>query len=343
MSQSTAAQFSTLPKSMLVVIARTPGGPDVLDLVERPVPMPADGEVLIKVAAAGINGADMTQRRGKYAVPPGAPDALGLEVAGEIVAVGRGVSEWSLGDRVCALLIGGGYAEYVAVPAPQCLPIPKGLTILEAASLPEVTMTVWSNVFEIGRLQPGETLLVHGGASGIGTLAIQLAHQLGSRVIATAGSDAKCERCLSLGAERAINYASEDFVAAVAEQTGGKGVDVVLDLVGGDYIQRGLRCLAFGGRLVMLAFKKASEVEIDCGLIQQKNLYLTGSRLRPRPIPEKGRLAAAVHKTVWPLIERGAIKPIIDSSFPFKSVRDAHRRIESGDHIGKVMLVFAPE
>lgn len=328
---------------MLVVIARTPGGPDVLDLVERPVPPPTDGEVLIKVAAAGINGADMTQRRGKYAVPSGATDVLGLEVAGEIVAVGRDGSEWLLGDRVCALLIGGGYAEYVAVPAPQCLPIPKGLTILEAASLPEVTMTVWSNVFEIGRLQPGETLLVHGGASGIGTLAIQLAHQLGSRVIATAGSDAKCERCLSLGAIRAINYASEDFVTAVAEQTGGKGVDVVLDLVGGDYIQRGLQCLALGGRLVMLAFKKASKVEIDCGLIQQKNLYLTGSRLRPRPIPEKGRLAAAVRKTVWPLIERGAIKPIIDSSFPFKSVRDAHRRMESGDHIGKLMLVFAPE
>jgi putative PIG3 family NAD(P)H quinone oxidoreductase len=332
-----------LPNSMLAVIARVPGGPEVLDFVERAVPRATDGEVLIKVAAAGVNGADLTQRRGKYAIPPGAPDVLGLEVAGQIVAVGRGVSGWSIGDDVCALLIGGGYAEYVAVPAPQCLPIPKGLTVLEAASLPEVAMTVWSNVFEIGCLQPGESFLVHGGASGIGTFAIQVARQLGSHVIATAGSTAKCERCLNLGAERAINYNSEDFVTAVAEQTGGKGVDVILDLVGGDYIQRGLQCLAFGGRLVMLAFKQTSKVEIDCGLIQQNNLWLTGSRLRPRPIPEKGRLAAAVRKSVWPLIESGAINPIIDSCFPFKSVRDAHRRMESGQHIGKVVLaVGAP-
>ena len=326
---------------MRAIFARTAGGPEVLELVERPVPAPAHGEVLIKVAAAGINGADLTQRRGKYAVPPGAPDVLGLEVSGDIVAVGSGVSEWAVGDQVCALLIGGGYAEYVTVPAPQCLPIPNGLTVVEAASLPEVAMTVWSNVFEIGRLQPGDTLLVHGGASGIGTFAIQLAHRLGSRVIATAGTAAKCERCVDLGATRAINYKTEDFVSVVAELTDGKGVDVILDLVGGDYIQRGLQCLTPGGRLVMLAFKQASKVEIDCGLIQQKNLWLTGSRLRPRPIAEKGRIAAAVRKVVWPLVEAGAIKPIIDSTFALDAVQDAHRRMENGEHVGKVLLTVS--
>ena len=332
-------QMPSVPESMRTVVATKPGGPEVLTLVERPTPHPAYGEVLIKVAAAGVNGADLTQRRGKYAVPPGAPDVLGLEVSGDIVAVGDGVTEWKLGDSVCALLIGGGYAEYVAVPAPQCLPIPAGLTVVEAAALPEVVITVWSNVFEIGRLVPGETLLVHGGTSGIGTLAIQLAHRLGSRVIATAGSDAKCDRCVRLGAAKAINYRTEDFVVAVRQDTGGRGADVILDLVGGDYIQRGLEALAPGGRLVMLAFKQASKVEIDCGLMQQKNLWLTGSRLRPRPIAEKGRLAAAVRRVVWPLIEAGAVKPIIDSRFPLEAVQDAHRRMESGEHVGKVLLV----
>ena len=328
-----------IPQSMTTVAMAAPGGPEVLTTVERPTPRPAYGEVLIKVAAAGINGADLTQRRGKYAVPPGAPDVLGLEVSGQIVALGDGVSEWKIGDNVCALLIGGGYAEYVAVPAPQCLPIPAGLTVIEAAALPEVAMTVWSNVFEIGHLAPGETLLVHGGTSGIGTFAIQLAHRLGSRVIATAGSDAKCDFCLILGAAQAINYKTEDFVAAARQGTEGHGVDVILDLVGGDYIQRGLEALAPGGRLVMLAFKQGTKVEIDCGLIQQKNLSLTGSRLRPRPIAEKGRLAAAVRKVVWPLIEAGAVKPTIDSQFPLKAVQDAHRRMEVGEHIGKVLLL----
>ena len=340
MSQPNASQ-SSLPHSMRVVVARSPGGPEVLEVVERPLPAPGIGEVLIKVAAAGINGADLTQRRGKYAVPPGAPDVLGLEVAGEIAAIGSGVTEWRIGDEVCALLIGGGYAEYVAVPAPQCLPIPGGLTVVEAASLPEVAMTVWSNVFEIGRLQPGETFLVHGGASGIGTFAIQLAHRLGSRVIATAGSPEKCNRCLELGADRAINYKIDDFVAAVGELTAGRGVDVILDMVGGDYIPRGLQCLAADGRLVMLAFKQASKVEIDCGLIQNKTLSLSGSRLRPRPIAEKGRLVNVVRKVAWPLIEAGDIKPVIDSTFPLASVREAHLHMESGAHIGKVLLVFA--
>jgi NADPH2:quinone reductase len=327
------------PQKMKTVVVTSPGGPEALTIVDRPIPSPAYGEVLIKVAAAGVNGADLTQRRGKYAVPPGAPDALGLEVSGHIVGLGEGVGDWKVGDSVCALLIGGGYAEYVAVPAPQCLPIPPGLTVIQAASLPEVAMTVWSNVFEIGRLVPGESLLVHGGTSGIGTFAIQLAHCLGSTVLATAGSDAKCDVCRTLGALHAINYKTRDFVTAVHEATGGRGVDVILDLVGGDYIQRGLQTLAPGGRLVMLAFKQATKLEIDGGLIQQKNLWLTGSRLRPRPVAEKGRLAAEVRKVVWPLVAGGAIKPIIDSQFALQDVQDAHRRMETGEHIGKVLLL----
>jgi NADPH2:quinone reductase len=233
-------QTSTIPESMLTIVVQTPGGPDVLQVVKRPTPRPGYGEVLIKVAAAGVNGADLTQRRGKYAVPKGAPDVLGLEVSGEIVATGDHVTDWRIGDSVCALLIGGGYAEYVIAPARQCLPIPASLTVVQAAALPEVVMTVWSNVFELGGLRAGETLLVHGGASGICTLAVQLANRLGSRVIATAGSDEKCQRCLELGATNAINYRNEDFVAAVRQITAGGGVDVILDMVGGEYIQHGL-------------------------------------------------------------------------------------------------------
>jgi len=324
---------------MIAVIVPTPGGPDALQAVRRPIPLPAPGEVLIKIAAAGVNGADLSQRKGRYPIPPGTPDVLGLEAAGEIVALGAGATGWAIGDKACALLIGGGYAEYCAVPAEQCLPIPAGLSAEQAAALPEVAMTVWTNVFEIGGLKPGETLLVHGGASGIGTHVIQLAHRLGSKVIATAGSDAKCRRCEALGAAKAINYKTEDFVAVARQSTGGAGVDVILDMVGGDYIQRGLELLAHGGRLVMLAQKKGSKVEVDLGLIQAKHLCLTGSRLRPRPIAEKGRLAAAVRKAVWPLIERGDVKPIIDSTFPLRAVADAHRRMESGEHVGKVLLI----
>jgi putative PIG3 family NAD(P)H quinone oxidoreductase len=321
---------------MLVVVVATPGGPEALQVVERPVPKPACGEVLIKVAAAGVNGADLSQRRGTYALPPGTPDILGLECAGTIVAVGEGVTDWAIGAQVCALLIGGGYAEYCAVPAVQCLPIPAGVSLIDAAGLPEVAMTVWSNVFEIGRLAPGETILVHGGASGIGTHTIQLAHRLGARVLATAGTDAKCRRCEQLGAVTAFNYKTQDFVAE-ARRLG--AVDVILDMVGGDYIRRGLELLAPGGRLVMLALKQGARLELDCGLIQSKNLYLTGSRLRPRPIAEKGRLVSAVRKAVWPLIDSGDVKPIVDSTFPLRAAADAHRRMESGEHIGKVMLV----
>ncbi len=326
----------TIPATMLVVVVATPGGPEALQVVERPVPKPACGEVLIKVAAAGVNGADLSQRRGTYALPPGTPDILGLECAGTIVAVGEGVTDWAIGAQVCALLIGGGYAEYCAVPAVQCLPIPAGVSLIDAAGLPEVAMTVWSNVFEIGRLAPGETILVHGGASGIGTHTIQLAHRLGARVLATAGTDAKCRRCEQLGAVKAFNYKTQDFVAE-ARRLG--AVDVILDMVGGDYIRRGLELLAPGGRLVMLALKQGARLELDCGLIQSKNLYLTGSRLRPRPIAEKGRLVSAVRKAVWPLIDSGDVKPIVDSTFPLRAAADAHRRMEIGEHIGKVMLV----
>jgi putative PIG3 family NAD(P)H quinone oxidoreductase len=327
-----------IPEKMTVIIAQQAGGPEVLQPQTRSVPRPRYGEVLIKVAAAGVNGADLTQRRGKYAVPKGAPDVLGLEVAGEIVAVGDGVSDWQVSDSVCALTIGSGYAEFCAVPAPQCLPIPRGLTVTQAAALPEVAMTVWYNVFELAGLKPGETLLVHGGASGIGTMAIQLAHALGSKVIVTAGSAEKCRRCEELGAAKAIDYNRQDFVPAVLAETGG-GADVVLDMVGGDYLQRDLLALAPGGRLVMLAFKKAASVELDCGLIQNKGLWITGSRLRPRPIAEKGRIAAAVRKAVWPLIEDGRIRVIIDSTFPLVEASRAHSHMEAARHIGKVLLI----
>jgi putative PIG3 family NAD(P)H quinone oxidoreductase len=332
-------QNHAIPASMLAIVAEPPGGPEALQAVTRPVPKPGIGEVLIKVASAGINGADLTQRQGKYHLPPGTPDVLGLEAAGEIVALGNGVSDWKVGDPVCALLIGGGYAEYCTAPAVQCLPVPAGVSVVEAGALPEVAMTVWSNVFELGNLKAGERLLVHGGSSGIGTMAIQLAYRLGARTIVTAGSDDKGRACVALGAEKAVNYKTQDFVAVAREWSKGEGVDVILDMVGGDYIQRDLETLAPGGRLVMLAHKQGSKVELNLGVIHQNNLWLTGSRLRPRPIAEKGRLVAAVRKAVWPLIERGDVKPMIDSTFPLAKVADAHRRMESGAHIGKVLLV----
>lgn len=330
---------ANVSETMRAVVAPPPGGgPEVLQIVTRPIPRPAAAEVVIKVAAAGLNGADLSQRRGNYALPKGATDVLGLEVSGIVAAVGSGVRTWAVGDEVCALLVGGGYAEYCAVPAVQCLPVPAGLTLTQAAALPEVSVTVWSNVFEIGALKPGETFLVQGGASGIGTFAIQLAKRLGSRVIATAGTDEKCERCLELGADRAINYRTADFVDEAKKATAGAGVDVVLDIVGAGYIQRGLEILAPGGRLVSLGLKQGGKAEIDVALVQQRNLWLTGSRLRPRPVADKGRLVAAVRKAVWPLIERGDIKPAIDTVFPLAEVREAHRRLESGDHVGKVLL-----
>jgi NADPH2:quinone reductase len=333
------SQAQAVPETMTAIVAERPGGPEVLQAVTRPVPKPGHGEVLIKVAAAGLNGADLSQRWGRYPMPPGTPDVFGLEASGTIAALGEGVTGWQLGDPVCALLVGGGYAEYCAVPAVQCLPVPRGLSVVEAGALPEVAMTVWSNVFELGMLRPGDVLLVHGGASGIGTIAIQLAKALGSKVIATAGSAEKCRRCETLGAARGINYREEDFVAAALQETGGAGVDVVLDMIGGDYIQRNFQALAPGGRLVMLAFKKGAKTEVDFGAIQTKQLILTGSRLRPRPIPEKGRLTAAVRKAVWPLVEAGAVRPIIDGTFPLREAARAHARMEASEHIGKILLV----
>jgi putative PIG3 family NAD(P)H quinone oxidoreductase len=329
-----------IPEEMTVIAQDRPGGSETLRPERRPVPRPRASEVLVRVAAAGVNGADLSQREGKYHMPPGAGDVLGLELAGTIVAVGEEVAGWRVGDAVCALVQDGGYAEYAALPAVQCLPIPKGLNLLEAAALPETVITVWANVVEHGALRPGETLLVHGGASGIGTIAIQLAKALGSRALATAGSAGKCRRCEELGAVRAINYREEDFVAASREATGGAGPDVILDMVGGDYMARGLEALAPGGRMVMLAFKQGRKAELDVGLIQFKHLVLTGSRLRSRPILEKARLVAAVRKAVWPLVEAGAVRPVIDSTFPLAEAARAHQRMESGAHIGKVMLTM---
>jgi NADPH:quinone reductase len=336
-------EHGAIPNSMTAVVVQQSGGPESLLVVERPVPRPGCGDVLIKIAAAGVNGADLLQRRGHYPLREGTTDVLGLESSGEVAAVGEGVREWKVGDAVCALLVGGGYAQYCVTPAVQCLPVPRGLTTVQAAALPEVVFTVWSNVFEIGALRPGETLLVHGGASGIGTTAIQLARALGSRVFATAGSSEKCRRVEDLGAARGIDYKQDDFVSVIAQETGGAGADVILDMVGGSYLQRDLAALAPGGRLVMISHKQGSKVELDCGLIQSKNLTVTGSGLRWRPVTEKGRLAAAVRKAVWPLIEEGRVRPVIDSTFPLPDARKAHERMECGLHIGKVLLTEGPD
>ena len=329
-----------LPSTMTAIVVPKPGGPEALTKVERPVPRPAHGEVLIRVAAAGLNGADLSQRLGRYDVPAGASDILGLEASGTVVAVGDGVTQWTSGDQVCALLIGGGYAEYVNVPAVQCLPVPRGVALVEAAGLPEVVITVWLNVFDLAALRPGERLLVHGGASGIGTMAIQLAHALGSQVYATAGSPEKCKRCEALGAVRAIDYKREDFVAVIAQESAGAGVDVILEMVGGDYLARDMDALAFGGRVAIIALKNGSKPAFDFSIFQRKDARMMGSRLRPRPIPEKARLVAAVRKAVWPLIEDGRVKPVIDKTFAFKDVAQAHAYMESGVHVGKILLTM---
>jgi NADPH2:quinone reductase len=326
---------AALPASMLAVIADSGGaGPRI---IERPVPAPAHGEIVIKIAAAGVNGADLSQAKGRYPVPAGATDILGLEASGEIVVLGNGVTSWKKGDHVCALLVGGGYAQYVAVPAVQCLPVPKGVSLIEAAALPECVITVWLNVFELGGLKPGDRLLVHGGSSGIGTTAIQIARALGSDIYATAGSPEKCRRCEEFGASLAINYAAEDFVAAIEGRLGKAAIDTILDMVGGDYVMRNARLLAPGGKLVMIAAKKGSKIEFDYQALTEKDARLTGSRLRPRPIAEKGRLVAAVRKAVWPLIEDGRFKPVIDRTYPLADVAAAHAHME-GAHIGKILL-----
>jgi NADPH:quinone reductase len=323
---------------MAIEISRF-GGPEVLVPAERPRPAPQAGEVLIKVAAAGVNRPDSAQRRGTYPPPPGASDIPGLEIAGTVAETGANSLEWQVGDRVCALVAGGGYAEYCVAPAVQCLPLPHGLDLVAAAAVPETFFTVWSNVFERGRLKSGESILIHGGSSGIGTTAIQLARVFGARVLTTAGSAEKCAACERLGAERAINYRETDFVAAVRDATGGRGVDIVLDIVGGDYLTRNIEILAVEGRLVQIGLQGGSSAQLNLAPLLQKRLTITASTLRARSVPEKGALAAAVKANVWPLLESGAVKPVIHATFPLRSAADSHRLLESGQHIGKIVLV----
>ncbi|MGJ3260656.1 MAG: NAD(P)H-quinone oxidoreductase [Rhodospirillales bacterium] len=330
----------SIPTNMNCIEITEPGGPEVLQPTTRPAPAPAEGEVLIRIAAAGVNRPDCIQREGNYAPPEGVTDIPGLEVSGEIVALGDGVSAFNIGDKVCALVAGGGYAEYVAAPVPQVLPVPDGLSMVEAAALPETCMTVWTNVFERTHLSPGETLLVHGGSSGIGTTAIQIAAALGSRVMVTAGSAEKCQACLDLGAERAVNYRDEDFVAA-AKEFGGRGVDVILDMVGGDYIEKNIKACAPDGRIVNIAFLRGPKAEVNFMPVMLKRLTLTGSTLRPQPIERKGEIARQLKKTVWPLIEADRVKPVIHKVFPLKDARTAHELMESSAHIGKIMLEVA--
>ncbi len=308
--------------------------------MQRPVPQPSANEVLIRVAAAGVNYPDTLQRRGRYALPPGVSDIPGLEVAGTIAQVGDRVEGWRVGDRVCALLAGGGYAEYCVAPAAQCLPIPEGMDFVSAAAMPETYFTVWTNVFEDGGLTAGQTFLVHGGTSGIGTTAIQLARAFGARVFATAGSAEKCEACVRLGAEYAVNYHVDDFVAAIRPRTPGeRGVELILDMVGGDYVARNLDLLAPRGRLVQIAFLKTPKVELDLSVLLRKRPVITGSLLRPRTVAEKGAIAAALPSHVWPLLARGVARPIIQATFPLAQATDAHRALETGTHIGKFVLV----
>jgi NADPH:quinone reductase len=330
-----------IPKEMRFIEAQRAGGPEVLRLATGPVPRPGAGEVLIKVHAAGVNRGDLAQRLGRYPPPPGASPVLGLEVSGTIAALGEGVEGWKGDDPVCALIAGGGYSEYCTAPAPQCLPVPKGLSLTEAAAVPESFFTVWSNVFDRGRLQKGESLLVHGGASGIGTAAIVLARAFEARVFATAGSDEKCGKCLALGAEAAINHRTRDFVAVVRQLTQQRGVDVVLDMVGGGYVAKNIAVLAVDGRLLQIAFLEGSEVRLDLLPMMTKRLTFSGSILRPRSIAEKGAIAGALKEKVWPLIEEGKVRPVVFRTFPLADAVAAHRLMEARDHIGKILLSVA--
>jgi NADPH2:quinone reductase len=313
-----------------------PGAPEVLKLTELPVPSPGAGELLVKVKAAGVNRPDVLQRKGGYPPPPGAPATPGLELAGEVAAVGEGVRRYKVGDAVCALVPGGGYAEYCIAAEDNALPVPQGLSFVEAAALPETFFTVWTNVFDRGRLQPGETLLVHGGSSGIGTTAIQLAHAFGATVVATAGSEDKCEACLKLGASLAINYKIHDFVAVLKEKS--IAPNVILDMVGGDYVGRNLQVAAMHCRIVIIAFQQGSKLEADFLPIMLKRLTLTGSTLRPRSVAEKAEIARALEANVWPLLAQGRCKPVIFKTFPLAEAAEAHRLMESSAHIGKIVL-----
>jgi putative PIG3 family NAD(P)H quinone oxidoreductase len=327
-----------VPERMRFIDMTGPGGPEVMRLAEGPVPRPGDGEVLIRVAAAGVNRPDVLQRSGSYPPPPGASPVLGLEVSGTIAARGAGAERWTEGEEVCALVPGGGYAEYCVTPASHCLPVPRGLEPIEAAGLPETFFTVWTNVFDRGRLSAGENFLVHGGTSGIGTTAIQLARAFGARVFATAGTPEKCAVCIELGAERAIDYRNEDFVAVLREATQGRGADVILDMVGGPYVEKNLRSLAVEGRLVQIAFLQGSKVTLDLVPLMIRRQTITGSTLRPQSIAAKAAIARALEERVWPLNEAGTVRPVIDRTFPLAEAADAHRLMESSRHVGKIVL-----
>jgi NADPH2:quinone reductase len=327
-----------VPETMTVVEISAAGGPEMLRTARRPVPAPGHGEALIRVAAAGVNRPDVMQRAGQYPPPPGASDLPGLEVAGEVARVGPGVAASLAGAQVCALTAGGGYAEYCLAPADQCLPVPAGLDVVQAAALPETFFTVWTNLFERARLGGGESFLVHGGSSGIGTTAIQLAEAFGARVFATAGSAEKCRVCEDLGAERAIDYKAEDFVAAVKAATGGRGVDVILDMVGAAYLARNIAALADDGRLVVIGFMGGVKAELDLVAVLRRRLTVTGSALRPRSLEAKARIAAALKAHVWPLIESGRVRPLIHKTFPLADAAQAHALMESSTHVGKIVL-----
>jgi NADPH2:quinone reductase len=333
--------MTSLPATMTAIAIRGFGGPDVLGPEQRPVPQPGAGEVLVKIAAAGVNRPDVMQRKGQYPPPAGATDIPGLEISGEVVAVGASARRWKLRDKVMGLVVGGGYAEYCLVHESHALPVPAGLTLVEAAAIPETFFTVWHNVFQRGGLKAGETLLVHGGSSGIGTAAIQLAKAFGARAIATAGSDEKCQACRRLGADACINYKTDDFVAGTKAATAGKGADVILDMVGGDYVERNYEAAAIEGRLVQIAVQRGAKASIDLLRIMLKRLTHTGSTLRARSVEDKAAIARAVEEHVLPLIAKGTVRPLIDSTFPLAEAGRAHARMESGAHIGKIVLTFA--
>ncbi len=333
--------MTAIPARMTAIGIPNPGGPEALVPEERPVPQPGKGEILVKVAAAGVNRPDVMQRMGLYPPPQGAPDIPGLEIAGEVIALGDGVTRWKTGDKVMALVSGGGYAQYCVAHESHALAIPDGVSMQEAAAIPETFFTVWHNVFERGGLQPGETLLVHGGSSGIGTVAIMLAKAFGARVIVTAGSQEKCDACIKLGADVAVNYKTDDFVAATKDATGGKGADVILDMVGGDYIERNYEAAAVEGRIVQIAFQGSPKAKVDFRRIMLKRLHHTGSTLRSRSVADKGKIAAAIAAKVLPLIAAGKARPVMDSSFALAEASKAHARMESSAHIGKIVLTVA--
>jgi NADPH2:quinone reductase len=327
----------TLPDTMTAIAIREPGGPEVLVPVTRPLPLPRANEILIRVEAAGVNRPDVSQRQGKYPPPKDASDLPGLEVAGEVVAVGEGTTLWKVGDRVCALCHGGGYAQYCRVHESHALPLPKGLSAIEAAALPETFFTVWSNAFDRADLQPGEWMLVHGGSSGIGTTAIMLGKAFGAKVIVTAGSDEKCDACRKLGADVAINYKTQDFVEVVKEVTDGHGADVILDMVGGPYVERNHKCAAMDARVAQIAFMQGTQA--DLRYMSSRRITHFAQALRPRTVAQKGAIAARLREKVWPLIEAGGIRPVIDSTFKLTEAPQAHARLESSQHIGKVVMV----